>query len=70
MVIEHGKAADGDREGLGQFPQPILDPLFAVGVTFTQQKSASDTPGDAVIPSRNRRIDQVSAGHGHSGVSQ
>ncbi len=42
--------ANGDREDASKFVQAIVDPKFAVALTFAEQESAADTAGDAVVP--------------------
>jgi hypothetical protein len=43
----------------------MIDPLFTVGRSFAEKKSAADTASDAVIPARDRYIDQTGTSHRH-----
>ncbi len=71
MIIHHREPADGYREDLRKFFQPLLDPFFTVerSFDFAEQKRAADTPRDAVILARDGDVDQMRASHRHGMIS-
>jgi hypothetical protein len=44
VVVEHRKPSHGNREYFRKFPEPALDPLFAVRPSLCEQMRASDAP--------------------------
>jgi hypothetical protein len=55
------------REEFRTFPQPAPDPDFVVARALSQQEREADTARDAVVPARDRAIDQVGTGHRQGG---
>src|SRR5262249_50632316 len=56
---------DGDREDSRKFLEPGLDPQLAVLRPFAEQEGAADAARHAVVPARDRGIDQMRAGDRH-----
>ena len=67
--VQHGKARNLEAEDGDQFFQPLLDPTLAVLGGRLQQKRAAHRVGDAVVPGRQQRIDNLRTGHGHDSPS-
>src|SRR6185312_6656332 len=65
VVVEYREPRHRNREDLGKFLEPNLDPSFTVRRPLTEQESSSHAPIYAVIPAGHRRIDKVDAGHRH-----
>jgi hypothetical protein len=65
VIVQDGKHRALDREHPDQLLEPVLDLLLAMFASLSAQKSAADVPGDAMIPGRNRPIDDGRAWHGH-----
>jgi hypothetical protein len=59
MVIHNRESTDGHRKDLREFLEPVLQPLLAVVVSFTQQERAANTARYAVIPAGKRDIDPI-----------
>ena len=66
VVVQDREAPDGDGEDLGQFPQAVFEPLFAIERSLGEEEGTSDTAGDAVIPTRHGRINKVCTGDRHA----
>jgi hypothetical protein len=64
VVIRHRETADGYGEATRKFLESAIDPSFAVGWTFAEQKGAADT-ARAVISAGHGNVDQVCTGHRH-----
>jgi hypothetical protein len=43
----------------------MIDPFFTVDRSLAQEKRPADAASDAVIPARNRYIDQMGTSHRH-----
>jgi hypothetical protein len=43
VIIHHRETTDGHCEDVREFLEPVLDPLLAVLVSFTQQEGAVHT---------------------------
>src|SRR5262249_18976113 len=69
MVIHNRVAADRYREDFRKFLQAPIDPFLAVEASLSEQEGAADAARNAVIPTGQRNIDEVSAGDGHGAVS-
>ena len=59
MIIHHRETTDGHREDLSEFLEPVLNPILAVLIAFTEQERATNATRDAVVPVSNRRINQL-----------
>jgi hypothetical protein len=56
VIVQDSEHRAPDREVSHQLLETIIDPLLAMFVLRTAQKSATDASGDAMIPRRNRFI--------------
>jgi hypothetical protein len=65
MVIHNRESTDGHRKDLREFLEPVLQPLLAIVVSFTQQERAANTARYAVIPVGKRDIDQLGPSDRH-----
>jgi hypothetical protein len=69
MIIHRGETTDSHRETTGKLLEPILDPLLTVMFVITQQIGASHAASNAVVPARQRRINQMCASDCHDEIS-
>ena len=62
---DHRETTDGHRKEMRKFLQSILDSVFSVVISFSKQKSTANAARHAVVPSRERRIDQLGSSDRH-----
>jgi AAA domain len=65
MVIHDREATDGHGKNTRELLEPVLQPLFAVVVSCTQQERTANTARYAVIPAGKRDIDQLGSSDRH-----
>ena len=63
MIIHHRKSADSDREDVRQMREPLFDPALADGISsgVTEQLPAAHAASDAVVPTSDGKIHELSA---------
>jgi len=66
VIVHDGKPREFDGEHANQLLEPVLDPLLAIFISRSTQKRAADASGNAMIPGRNRLIDDGGACAGMS----
>jgi hypothetical protein len=69
MVIHNRESTDGHGKNTREFLEPVLQPLLAVVVSFTQQERAANTARYAVTPAGKRDIDQLGSSDRHRRIS-
>jgi hypothetical protein len=65
MIIHYRKTADSHREDIRKLLEPVLEPLFAVFVSFPEQERLANAARHAVVPASRGSIHQLSASHCH-----
>jgi hypothetical protein len=65
VIVHNSEPRTLDGEHPDQVLEPVLDPLLAVFISLSAQKRAADASGNAMIPGRDRLIDDGGAWRGH-----
>src|ERR1700677_556453 len=65
QINDSRESTDGHRKDSRKFLEPVLQPLLAIVVCFTQQERAANAARYAVIPGGKRDIDQLGSSDRH-----
>jgi hypothetical protein len=58
VIVPQGKTRPLDGRGFQQFFEPVFNPLFAVPASFAAKERAANASRNAVIPRRDRCVDE------------
>ena len=68
MVVHNGESAAVDGEEVEHLPQSRDDPILAMGVVVAAEPGVPHATRDAVIPGRDRFVDELRAWGGDRGT--